>query len=144
MYSSFTLSHTYCLYKYLIETGSFTKNNRLTRFTGYSTQRACRWTGTNKRCRMNGKLLHTCLITQNTAFTTLTTGVDGKHRQLTCIFLQYMQTENINGSTFTCSRYTTDTYTDRISGIRQAFLNDLLCHCLVFNFHAFHQSHCLA
>ena len=112
--SRLTLSHTYRLYKDLIETGSFTKNNRFTRLTGYPTQRTCRRTGADERFGMDGELLHTRLITQDTALTALATGVDGKHCQLTLVFFQHMQAEDINRGTFSSSRHATDPHTDRV------------------------------
>ena len=39
VHSRFTLPHSHCLYKNLIETGGFTKNDRFTGFSRYTTQR---------------------------------------------------------------------------------------------------------
>ena len=141
MYCGFTLSHTHCFYKYLIESGGFTKHNRFTRLTRHTAQRTCRRAGTDKRFRMNGELLHTGFITQNTAFAALAAGVDSQYRQFAVVFLQYVQSEYIDRRTLAGARYTADTYTDRVAGIWQALFYHLLGNGLMFGLYAFHQCH---
>ena len=138
MYGSLTLPHPYRLYKYLVETGSLTKHNRFTRLACHATQRTGRGTGTYKGLGMNGELLHTRLITENTAFAAFTARVNGKNGQLAAVFLQYMQAKYINRGTFTGTGHTTDTHTDGVARIGQTLLYHLLRHSLMFGTHTFH------
>ena len=144
MYGSLTLPHPYRLYKYLVETGSLTKHNRFTRLACHATQRTGRGTGTYEGLGMNGELLHTRLITENTAFAAFAARVNGKNGQLAAVFLQYMQAKYINRGTFTGTGHTTDTHTDGVARIGQTLLYHLLRHSLVLRFHTFHQCYSLA
>ena len=90
---------------------------------------------------MNGKLLHTGLVAEDTSLGTFAARVYGQHRQLASFLFEYMQAEDVDGRTLSCTRHTADSDSNRIAGIRQAFLNHFLSYGLVFGFHTLHQCH---
>lgn len=75
---------------------------------------------------MNGEFLHTCLITQDTTFRTLTAGVDGKDSEFAAFLLQHMDAKGIDGSRLASPWHATDTHTDRVTAIGQTLVDDLL------------------
>ena len=101
----FTLTYPHRLHEYLVEPCSLTKDDGLTCLSCHTTQRASRRTRTDKRIRMYGQFLHTCLITQNTSLGTLTAGVDSQYRQAAAFLLQQMNAKLINRGRLTRSRH---------------------------------------
>ena len=93
---------------------------------------------------MHRQLFHSGLIPQNTSFGTFTAGVYGQHGQFSSFFFEYMQTEYINRRTLSGTGHSADTDTDRITRIRKAFFNDLLCQHLMFRLDTFYQRDRLA
>ena len=88
---------------------------------------------------MQRQFLHTGLIAQDTAFGALTAGVDSQHCQLASIFLQHVDAEYINGGTLACTRNTADAYANRVTCMRQTFLNHLLRHSLMIGQYTLYQ-----
>ena len=96
MAGSFALANTNRLYEYLVEPCSLAKDNGLTRLSGNAAQRACCRTGTDERVWMYRELLHTCLVSENTALGALTAGVDGQDGQLTALLFQDMNAKLVD------------------------------------------------
>ena len=75
---------------------------------------------------MLGKLLHTCLITEDRAFGTLTGGVDGEDSQTSALLSEHMHAKLVDGGGFSSAWHTTDTHTYTVAAIRQTLVDDLL------------------
>ena len=140
VYRSFTLPHSHRFDEYLIKPSCLAQDNRLTGLSCHSAQRTCRGAGADKSIGMDGQFLHAGLIAQDTAFGTLTAGVDGQDSQLSSLS-EHMQPENINGGTLAGTRHSADSDTNRPAGIRETFLYNLLSDGLMFGFHTLHQCH---
>src|SRR5574344_328662 len=89
------------------------------------------------------KFLHTGFVSKDTSLRTFRTRINSKHSQLTAIVIEYMNTEFIDRSTFTGPRHTTNTYTNRLSTVGQAFFDDLLRLYLMVWIDTFYKSHSL-
>ena len=137
----FTLAHTHRLHEYLIKASCLTKDDGLTCLSCHTAQRAGRRTGTDKRIRMYGQFLHTCLISQDTSLGTLATGVDSQHRQAAAFLLQQMNAKLINRGRLTSSRHTTDTDTYTFPAIGQTLIDHLLRLSLMVGIHTLYQRH---
>ena len=57
---------------------------------------------------MNGKLLHTGLVAEDTSLGTFAARVYGQHRQLASFLFEYMQAEDVDGRTLSCTRHAAD------------------------------------
>jgi hypothetical protein len=59
-------------------------------------------------------------------------------------FFYQIHAERIYGSAFPSTGDPRNSYTDSVSGIRQALFDNGLSHCLMFRLGTFHQRYCLA
>ena len=133
------LSDAYRLNEYLVEACSLAEDNRLTRLAGYTTQGTGCWTGADERVRMDGELLHACLVTQNRTLGALATGVNGQDGKATAMFLQHMDAKGVDARRFTGTRHTAYTYANAVATEGQALVDDLLSLGLVVGVDALHQ-----
>ena len=137
------LSDTDGLDEDLIEACCLTEDDRLTRLTGDTTERACRRTRAYEGVGMLGKLLHTCLITEDRAFGALTGGVDGEDCQTTALLTEHVDAELVDGGGLTGTWYATDTHTDTVAAIGQTLVDDLLGTRLMIGVHTLDEGDCL-
>ena len=121
-----TLSHTYCLDKYLVEACGLTEDDGLTGLASHTAQRTCRGAGTDEGVRMQGQFLHTGLVAEDTALGTFRRGVDGENGKFAALLLEYVDAELVDTRGLTRTRHTADTYTDGVAAIGQTLVDDLL------------------
>ena len=137
------LAHTYRLDENLVETSRLTKDDRLARLAGHTTQRTSRRTGADEGIRMYAEFLHARLVAQNTTLRTLRRGVDGQHSQPATLLFQHMDAKLVDTRRFACARHATDAYTDAVATIGQTFVDDLLRLGLMVGINTLHQCHSL-
>ena len=106
MDSGLALPHSYCLNKYLVEAGRLAQDYRLAGLSCNTSERTCRRTGTYERLWMYGKLCHTRLVAKNASLAAFATWVDGKHSQLSLVFIEHMNAEFVNRRTLAGSGHT--------------------------------------
>ena len=139
MTGGLALPHSNRFNENLVETCSLAEDNGLTRFTGNTTEGACRWRRTNECLLSLREFFHACLVAQDTSLAALAGRVDCQYCQFAAGTLQHMDAKLINAGTFSGTRHTADTDAHGVAAVRQAFVDDFLSLGVMIRVNALHQ-----
>ena len=135
------LSYADGLNENLVEAGSLTEDDGLTRLTGHAAKRTCRRAGTDERCGMLRQLLHTRLIAKDAALGALTGGVDGQDCQFAAMLTEHVHTKLVDTGRLASTGNAADTDADAMAAIRQTAVDNLLCLRLMVRVDTLYQRH---